>query len=155
MHNSVHCVVAAINWKTLSMKLFFTWTKNVFVYTDRSVVIIPFVGITCSFYCGNVCYLTKTKIRQLHFSQHYLCTKLKQSTETNSILLVSVLRSLATVAQFVITYSTSLFFLWQQVGIIFQEVVDSVPYTTGSCKMMFPISYLVYSVNYFTCLLIT
>ena len=30
-----------------------------------------------------------------------------------------------------------------------QEVVDSAPYTTGSCKMMFPISYLAYSVNYF------
>ena len=25
-----------------------------------------------------------------------------------------------------------------------QEVVDSVPYTTGSCKTMFPISYIVY-----------
>ena len=35
-----------------------------------------------------------------------------------------------------------------------QEVVDSVdsvPYTAGSCKMMFPISYLVYGINYFTC----
>ena len=36
-----------------------------------------------------------------------------------------------------------------------QEVVDSVPYTTGSCKMMFLVSYLVYSVNYFTCVVMT
>ena len=36
-----------------------------------------------------------------------------------------------------------------------QEVIDSVSYTTaGSCKIMFPVSYLVYSVNYFTGLLI-
>ena len=35
------------------------------------------------------------------------------------------------------------------------DSVDSVPYTTGSCKMMFPISYLVYSVNYRAYLLIT
>ena len=47
-----------------------------------------------------------------------------------------------------IIYSTSPLFLWQQMGIIFH-----IP--TGSCKMMFPISNLVYSVNYFTCLLIT
>ena len=35
-----------------------------------------------------------------------------------------------------------------------QEVVDSVSYTTESCKMVFSISYLVYNVNYFECLLI-
>ena len=55
-------------------------------------------------------------------------------------------------------YSTSPLFLWQQVGIILTEVVDSVdnvPYTTRSYKMMLPKSYLVYSVNYFTWLLIT
>ena len=41
--------------------------------------------------------------------------------------------------------------------IYWQEFVDPVSYTTGigSCKMMFPISYLVYSVNYLVCLLIT
>ena len=49
---------------------------------------------------------------------------------------------------------------WVLFSIYRQEVVDSVnsvPYTIGSCKMMFPINYLVYSVNYtyFTCLLIT
>ena len=46
---------------------------------------------------------------------------------------------------------------WVLFSIYSQEVVDSVefvPYTTGSCKM-FPISYLVYNVNYFICLLIT
>ena len=37
---------------------------------------------------------------------------------------------------------------WVLFFIYWQEVVDSVSYTTGSCKMMFPISYLVYSVNY-------
>ena len=34
-------------------------------------------------------------------------------------------------------------------------MVDSVSYTTKSCKMVFPISFLVYSVNYHVCLLIT
>ena len=43
---------------------------------------------------------------------------------------------------------------WQLVPIYQQEVVDSVdsvPFTAESCKMMFPVSYLVYSINYFTC----
>ena len=37
-------------------------------------------------------------------------------------------------------------------GIILQEVVDSVSYTTGSCKMIFTVSYFVYSINYLVCL---
>ena len=58
-------------------------------------------------------------------------------------------------------YSTSPLFLWQQVGIIFHILTGSCRFCRfcstypRSCKMMFPISYLVYSVNYFTCLLIT
>ena len=40
-------------------------------------------------------------------------------------------------------------------GGYWQEVVGSVSYTIGSCKMMFPVNYLVYSVNYIVCLLIT
>ena len=48
---------------------------------------------------------------------------------------------------YIYMYSASPLFPWQQVGIIFHVL-------TGSCEMMFPISYLVYSVNYFTCLLI-
>ena len=44
---------------------------------------------------------------------------------------------------------------WVLFPIYWQEVVDSVSYTTGSCKMMFTMSYFVYSVNYFACLLIT
>ena len=38
---------------------------------------------------------------------------------------------------------------------IYTLVVDSVVYNTGSCKMMFPVSYLVYSVNCVVCLLMT
>ena len=45
-------------------------------------------------------------------------------------------------------YSTSPLFLWWHVGIIFHIL-------TGSCKMMFLISYFVYSVNSFVSLLIT
>ena len=58
-------------------------------------------------------------------------------------------------------YSTSPLFLWKQVGIIFHILTGICRFCRfcsiypRSCKMMFPISYLVYSVNYFTCLLIT
>ena len=59
---------------------------------------------------------------------------------------------------------------WVLFSIYWQEVVDSVSYTIGSCTIMFPvndldcsvnyvvcllITYLVYSVNYLVCLLIT
>ena len=39
-------------------------------------------------------------------------------------------------------FSTSPLFLWYYFSTYCQEVVDSVSYTTGSCKRMFPISYL-------------
>ena len=47
---------------------------------------------------------------------------------------------------------------WVLYSIYGQEVVDSVDsgiYTPEVVKRMFPISYLVYSVNFLTCLLIT
>ena len=66
-------------------------------------------------------------------------------------------------------YSTSPLFLWQQVDIIFHTLTGSCRFCRfcsiypRSCKMMFPISYLVivyfthvvYSENYHVCLLIT
>ena len=39
-------------------------------------------------------------------------------------------------------FSTSPLFLWYYFSTYCQEVVDSVSYTTGSCKRMFPIGYL-------------